>query len=336
MSTETRIGIVAGLLIVVVASVYYFYGEQRADEEILVAAAPRPADPPKIPLSTDKRTVAAPAKPVAEVQAPAKPTVTAQQAPRPAAAPPEQQPALARPAALYIPPAETVSASPGVDKYRSPVSPTPFDASLSGPGTTLLRTSPSPQLVEATRDSLSPSPAAAPPRDAPGSGEGPPRESKRAALPDVEPSRPKVEFARTDGGASPSRRSELPKANAAPPDEKSGGWGARHNADFENAADPLTHAQRKERQNVPASEKENLSIRRASISSAIDSDDPAPSDISDAKKSYVVQEGDTLYGISKKLYGDPQRWTEILSLNKSVLRGDPRRLRPGMSLTLPD
>jgi nucleoid-associated protein YgaU len=52
-------------------------------------------------------------------------------------------------------------------------------------------------------------------------------------------------------------------------------------------------------------------------------------------KSYSVQEGDTLYAIAKKSLGASERWREIFELNKDQLRGDPRRLKPGMALRLP-
>ncbi len=55
-----------------------------------------------------------------------------------------------------------------------------------------------------------------------------------------------------------------------------------------------------------------------------------------AAKTYQVKEGDTFYGIAKALYGDGTRWHEIYALNKTAMKNDPRRLRPGMVLSLPE
>jgi len=50
---------------------------------------------------------------------------------------------------------------------------------------------------------------------------------------------------------------------------------------------------------------------------------------------YVVGEGDTFYGIAERLLGSGARWTELFELNKQVVKGDPKHLRPGQVLELP-
>jgi nucleoid-associated protein YgaU len=52
-------------------------------------------------------------------------------------------------------------------------------------------------------------------------------------------------------------------------------------------------------------------------------------------KTYVVQEGDSLFDIARFELGKPARWTEIYELNREVLGGDPDHLRPGTRLSLP-
>ena len=52
----------------------------------------------------------------------------------------------------------------------------------------------------------------------------------------------------------------------------------------------------------------------------------------DVEKSYTVLPGDSLGGISFKLYRDASLWREIGRANE--IR-DPRRLRPGTVLTIP-
>lgn len=51
-----------------------------------------------------------------------------------------------------------------------------------------------------------------------------------------------------------------------------------------------------------------------------------------ASQTYMVQKGDTLARIAKKLYGDPARWREIAAANPGI---DAKRLSPGMTLVLP-
>jgi LysM repeat protein len=66
------------------------------------------------------------------------------------------------------------------------------------------------------------------------------------------------------------------------------------------------------------------------------------SQVSDAKKTgskksaqtYVVQSGDTLFSISRKLYKSPKHWKDILEANKKNIR-DPKDLTVGQTLIIP-
>lgn len=51
--------------------------------------------------------------------------------------------------------------------------------------------------------------------------------------------------------------------------------------------------------------------------------------------SYTVQKGDTLVALSRKFYGGDGDWKRILEANRSLLKGDPASLKPGMKLTIP-
>ncbi len=53
-----------------------------------------------------------------------------------------------------------------------------------------------------------------------------------------------------------------------------------------------------------------------------------------APATYTVKPGDTLYSITKQLYGSSRRWKEIWELNKKQLP-DPQALKKGMVLQLP-
>lgn len=50
---------------------------------------------------------------------------------------------------------------------------------------------------------------------------------------------------------------------------------------------------------------------------------------------YTVREGDTFYSIARRVMGDERRWNDLLQKNRTLVKGDPRRLRPGMVLNLP-
>jgi LysM repeat protein len=51
-------------------------------------------------------------------------------------------------------------------------------------------------------------------------------------------------------------------------------------------------------------------------------------------RSYVVEQGDTLYSIARKFYKSPARWKEIRDANRNKV-GDGGKLQPGESLTIP-
>lgn len=55
---------------------------------------------------------------------------------------------------------------------------------------------------------------------------------------------------------------------------------------------------------------------------------------SGAPAAYTAKSGDTLFSITKQLYGSSRRWREIWELNKKLLP-EPQDLRPGMVLQLP-
>lgn len=51
-------------------------------------------------------------------------------------------------------------------------------------------------------------------------------------------------------------------------------------------------------------------------------------------ETYTVQEGDTLWTIAYRLYGDPTRWQELMDANPELL-ANPAALAPGMQLRVP-
>ena len=54
----------------------------------------------------------------------------------------------------------------------------------------------------------------------------------------------------------------------------------------------------------------------------------------DRPKTYVVEDGDTLYGIAKRFYGSMKAWKAIREANKALISSD-NRLRAGDTIVLP-
>lgn len=54
------------------------------------------------------------------------------------------------------------------------------------------------------------------------------------------------------------------------------------------------------------------------------------------KRTYTVQSGDSFYAIAQSQLGEASRWKELFELNKTLVKGDPKRLQIGQVITLPD
>ncbi len=57
--------------------------------------------------------------------------------------------------------------------------------------------------------------------------------------------------------------------------------------------------------------------------------------VSTPSANYTVQAGDTFSSIAAKKLGDKNRWKELFDLNRKVVKGNAKLLRPGMTLALP-
>lgn len=62
---------------------------------------------------------------------------------------------------------------------------------------------------------------------------------------------------------------------------------------------------------------------------------PAAARVADPTTEYVVQAGDSLYVIARKLYGDAKEADAIYAANRAAIGADPARIRAGMLLKLP-
>lgn len=66
------------------------------------------------------------------------------------------------------------------------------------------------------------------------------------------------------------------------------------------------------------------------------STDKPAADNANGRRTYTVKEGDSFYSIAKSQLGGGGRWKQLYALNKQAVDGDPRNLRPGQVLTLPE
>jgi nucleoid-associated protein YgaU len=53
-------------------------------------------------------------------------------------------------------------------------------------------------------------------------------------------------------------------------------------------------------------------------------------------RTYRVRPGDSFYRIARDILGDAARWRELFELNEALVNGNPRTLRPGQVILLPD
>jgi nucleoid-associated protein YgaU len=63
-------------------------------------------------------------------------------------------------------------------------------------------------------------------------------------------------------------------------------------------------------------------------------DDEAPTPGS-SDRHYVVAEGDSLWKIAQRHYGDGERWRRIYEANRDLIK-DPDRIYPGQQLRIPE
>ena len=61
-------------------------------------------------------------------------------------------------------------------------------------------------------------------------------------------------------------------------------------------------------------------------------DDAAADAGSAAPRTYTIKDGDTLWSIAQRMYGDGQRWVDIVRANPGL---EPKKLRVGQEITLP-
>ncbi len=75
--------------------------------------------------------------------------------------------------------------------------------------------------------------------------------------------------------------------------------------------------------------------RLAETAKAAEQSKPAEVASPSPERTYRVREGDSFYSIAQAQLGSGGRWEELFRLNRDLVKGDVKRLRPGMVLRLP-
>jgi len=371
MGIETRIGIVLGLIIVVIASIYFFYGNNSEKDQFVVATGSKvgdkgkPTEPPKIPPSADRSR---PARAAPSARPPTVANKTPSGTSVRSGSPLDKPPAPADPSVATGPrpssPIEQGPPSPSEPRHAE--GSTPRLAKLDGPGretgvdavggartpvistsdepkVTPLRTGPSQGLVEATKENIekaqnpptttSPSSSSAlakasePPKQTPALTADPLRLGRPMTAGPSHPSSPTV-----SPPPQPRQHKIISGDTVALISETYFG-NAGHVSEI-LAANP----QIKDPRRLKIGEVLVIPVvgDSASASAKTPVKSAAGGATVSASKTYEVKEGDTLYGIAKSLYGDGTRWHEIYELNKAAMKNDPKRLKVGMVLNVPE
>lgn len=354
MSTETRIGIVAGLLIVVVASVYFFYGRGAGEPEFLVSTGSDVfTAPPAVPTEDPKadsgqsrdagKRNPAPKASRKKSLSPGGRRGTPDVPHRVVKVPPRTPPAgsaVRRPEARRRPRVHTPAPRRGRTAARTP--------------STTLRTGPARQLVEATRENLD--------QNSGSTAKG--SKTKRAT---PIRNRERRNAKPTDGGrthpagtssaenATGRRSGTVPSGNRMPASPVV--WPKRHTIvagdtlseialryyDDSEAVRLIVEANPQVRDPHALRIGDVLAIPRPSRHATTPPAESktgrrvdAPSKArASPPKTYRVRAGDTFYSIAKATLGSGERWREIYKLNKDLVKGDDKGLRPGMVVKLP-
>jgi nucleoid-associated protein YgaU len=360
MSTESRIGVVAGLFIVVVASVYFFYGKDAPEADFLVSSGSSKATTPSMP-------VVAVAKETPRTTA-AQTTKGKQRARKPAPVSPAANKRLTIPVAqdgpkLPVGPGFAAAKPPrgrGIRKMPRQGGPRPVAVSPDRTQPTILRTGPAPQLVEATRDNLEKNGHAASQRPA--------ASRARPATPDPAKRRtptatrqPRIE----SEGRRPITTPPSTIRTGARPTQPRNAWPKRHEISPGDTLSAISVQYYGSSRMVDAILGANTAIsnpRSLKVGVVITLPDPGthraptaagariaqptgkasaapgtprPRRAGGSDRTHRVQPGDSFYSIARARLGSGVRWEEIYRLNKNLVKDNPKALKPGMILKLP-
>ncbi|MFQ5423207.1 MAG: LysM peptidoglycan-binding domain-containing protein [Phycisphaerae bacterium] len=368
MRSDTKVGVLVGLVIVVAASVY-FYGNGEDGDEVLVSSAERATPSPEIPVSTERKKV--------RNEASATPPSSAKRSASDAARKPRRVASRNRTARPFAPAGKRLSAGakaggrsvPGPSRgvatrkplktggaerlvKNQPRRPTagqpakaPAGASRPTPGIDWKKAS---EQLDATKRELariaarhnSDTGLARPSTPLRTSASETVKEATRANLDQKRSPEPQIDSAVT-------RRSPRPSPQSG---GSSGAWPKRHRVRSGDTLYEIAERYYQSGAKTAMILRANPGIddpRVLKIGSEITLPDPrtarsTPKPRPAVKprppaggRTYVVRSGDSFYAIAKRVYGDSRRWRSIFDLNKTVVKNDPKRLKPGMTIQLP-
>lgn len=329
MNSDTKVGVLVGLVIVVVAS-GYFYGSNRDDSDLFVSPDGSAASVPKIPLSTDRKVVVA--------------TPSA----RDVATSLDDRPRTFENVGRHAAPKPQ---SPGRLNDRS-------DARRSNPAI------PEGFRVPQNRIQWQPGDAISDPRQAFDTGSF--AEAADGPADRFEPNEPAMIHTSLRSGAAEAlteaTRANLqsatdsaaasPQAQRPPPPEPPAEtWPQQHELQegetlYEIAL--LYYGSGREVSRILDANPKIKNPRRIRPGLSITLPDPSLEPVkfkpappstapqnADSPRTYDVRKGDSFYTIAKHLYGDGRRWNAIYELNRALVKDNPKRLREGMTIKLP-
>jgi nucleoid-associated protein YgaU len=102
----------------------------------------------------------------------------------------------------------------------------------------------------------------------------------------------------------------------------------RKKADFSNVTGGMQSTADRADNSAPRPGPDFSRVSGGSGSTAERTGEPA------SESTYIVVKGDSLSAISKKLYGNANRWQEIFEANRDQL-DDPDLIQPGQTLRIP-
>jgi nucleoid-associated protein YgaU len=380
MGTETRIGILTGLVIVVVASVYFFYGSESPDEEFLIATGNEISQPPTIPLSSEQKALS----PNTGGKADASRRTGQRVAMQPDAQKPDAQAQTpsAHSRQRKVPPrrladARRTNGDNGPTRRTTPAArrSSPDAPRTGAGGSTPLRTGPSQDLIDATRKNIeeanereSGEQVALADDDASGKSDIARiverlRKNRAASTPDENSTAKRTDDRGSQAASgsdrgSPSTGQKREGANPLAPDQRKSSLQPaapkKHKIVRNDTIEKIALKYYNDRGRVDEIMKANPGIdpRRLKIGDEIilpatttSSDRTAAADRIAAKdraetavstRSHTVREDESFYSIARSQLGSGARWKELFELNRALVKNDPRGLKPGMVLRLPN
>lgn len=80
---------------------------------------------------------------------------------------------------------------------------------------------------------------------------------------------------------------------------------------------------------------EDQNVSAAQTQATAQNKAPVPAPAASSGTAYTVKKGDSLWAIAKRFYGSGAAWKKIYEANRGVIGGNPNRIYPGQTFTIP-